>query len=206
MRAMGGVVCRPLAGEFGGAGFAEDGDADLAWVLEVFFDLLGDVAGKSHGAKVVDFAWVDDDADFASGLDGEGLSDAFEGGGDFFKAAEAFDVAFDGFAPRAGSSAGDGVGHLDDDGFDGAEFDFVVVGFDAVGDVFGEFEASGKVAADDGVGAFDFVVDGLADIVEERAASGGFDVGAHFVGDHGGDVRGFDGVTELILSAGGTEA
>ena len=119
-----------------GPGFAEDGDADLARVGEAFLDLLGDVAGEAHRFEVVDLAGVDDDADFASGLDGEGAADAFEGGGDFLEAAEALDVALDRFAARAGASAGDGVGDLDDDGLDGVEFDFVVVGLDAVGDGF----------------------------------------------------------------------
>src|SRR3954454_21987909 len=37
-----------------GAGLADDGDLDLAWVGQLLFDLLDDVAGQSAGGKVVD--------------------------------------------------------------------------------------------------------------------------------------------------------
>ena len=48
--------------------------------------------------------------------------------------------------------------------------------------------------------ALDLVVDGLADVVEEAAAAGDFDVGAELVRDHRGEVRRLDGVLELVLA------
>lgn len=38
-----------LLGEFGGAGFADDGDLDLTGILHALFDLLGDVASQAGG-------------------------------------------------------------------------------------------------------------------------------------------------------------
>src|SRR3954462_3098043 len=51
--------------------------------------------------------------------------------------------------------------------------DFVVVGFPRVGDGFGFAVATGELAADEGVRAFDLVRDRLADVVQERRSASG---------------------------------
>ncbi len=50
------------------------------------------------------------------------------------------------------------------------------------------------------VGAFDFVVDSLAEVVEEAAGAGDVDIGADFAGDHGRDVAGLDAVAHDVLA------
>ena len=67
---------KALLGDFDAAGFANDGDADLAGVLEFVFDLGGDVAGKGEGLVVVDLFGLNEDAKFAAGLNGECFFDA----------------------------------------------------------------------------------------------------------------------------------
>jgi hypothetical protein len=89
--------------EFDAAGFADDGDADLAGVLEVVFDAADDVAGELGGFVVGDFARLDEDAEFAARMDGEAFFDAGEGGAELFEVFDAFDVGSHGFAAGAGA-------------------------------------------------------------------------------------------------------
>ncbi len=60
----------------------------------------------------------------------------------------------------------------------------LVVGVDAVDDRRVHAEAAGDVGADEGVSAFDVVVDRLADVVEQAAAAAHADVGADLFRDH----------------------
>ena len=82
-----------LLGVFDAAGFADDGDADLAGVLEFVFDFADDAAGEGEGLFVVQDRRRNEDAEFATGLHGKGFFDAFEGHTNFFERFEAPDVS-----------------------------------------------------------------------------------------------------------------
>src|SRR5262249_38094228 len=84
-----------LPGEFNGPGFTDDGHLDLTGVLELVLDALGDVLRQPHGLLVRDAIAFDDDADFAAGLEREGLRDALEGVGDALELLEALDVGLE---------------------------------------------------------------------------------------------------------------
>ena len=54
----------------------------LPRILHVLLDAVGDISGEEHSRSVVHLFGFDDDADFAARLDGVGLLDAGETGGD----------------------------------------------------------------------------------------------------------------------------
>ncbi len=191
------------SGEIDGADFAEDGDADFAGVGHFGLDAFGDVAGDEFGGGVVAAFGIDDDADFAAGLDGEGLADALEARGDAFEFLQALDVAFEGFAAGTGAGAGDGVGGHDDRGVGAGGGDIVVVSADGVEDGFGLVEFADEFHAEGGVAAFLIVVHGFADVVEESGAAGEGAVETEFIGDHLAEEGDFDGVAEDVLAVAG---
>ena len=58
--------------------FAQHGDFDLAGIGQLLLERLGDVAANLGGRGVGRVLGVDDHAQLAAGLDGEGLVDALE--------------------------------------------------------------------------------------------------------------------------------
>ena len=78
-----------------------------------------------------------------------------------------------------------------------------MVGHDGVENVAGFTEFLGQVRADDGVGAFDLVVNGLAKVVEQAGALGPFYVHAQFGGHDAGQGGHFQGVLEHVLGVAG---
>ena len=113
-----------------------------------------------------------DDADLAAGLDGEGLLDAGEAGGDRFQLFHPLDVAVERFAAGAGARGAAGVGRGDEHRVGHVGADVVVVAEGGV-DHFGVFAvALEQVGADLRVAAFHLVVGGLADVVQQAGAAG----------------------------------
>lgn len=102
----------PLAREFDGTGFADDGDFDLAGILEVLLDLEGDLAGKVVRFHVPKLLGFDEDADLAACLESVGLLDALEAVCDRFKISKALEVILDVVAACARTGTGDGVSGL----------------------------------------------------------------------------------------------
>ena len=92
-----------LLREFDAAGFADDGDADLARVLQFFFDFAREAAGQCKGLFVVDLIGLDQHAEFAAGLDGEAFLDAGIGAANFFEVFDALDIGGHGFGAGAGA-------------------------------------------------------------------------------------------------------
>src|ERR1700741_3832116 len=124
---LGLTFAKVSAGEFGGAGLADDRDADLAGVGELLLDLLGDVAGDDLGLDVVHLLGLDHDADLAARLHGEDLLDAFLLDGDLLEALKAPHVHLKRLAPGAWTAAAYRVGGLGEHGLDRADLDLVVV-------------------------------------------------------------------------------
>src|SRR5439155_11167865 len=103
----------PLARDLHGFRLAEHGHANLAGVRQGLFDGRGNVARQLGRFAVVDAAGVDDDADFAAGLNGEGLVHAGEAAGDRFEFLQSLDVAVEAFATSTRSRRGDRIGGSD---------------------------------------------------------------------------------------------
>src|SRR6185437_142343 len=195
-----------LSGELGGAGLADDGDADLAGVGELLLDLLGDVAGDHLGLDVVDPVGLDHDPDLASGLHGEDLLDALVAAGDLLETLEPLHVHLQRLAAGTGTPAADPVRRLGEDGLDGADLDLVVVRLDVVHHVLRLAVPAGDLRADQRVAALDLVGERLADVVQHRAALEQYRVDPQLAGHHARDVGRLDQVPEHVLPVGGAVA
>src|SRR5512136_1385487 len=91
------------AGIFDRPHLADDGDLDLAGVVELGLDLGRGVLGQQGRLVVGDLEGLDDDADLAAGLQGEGLGDAFERAGDLLELLQPLDVGLEELAPGPGA-------------------------------------------------------------------------------------------------------
>src|SRR3954451_3645352 len=81
-----------LTSVVGGARLPNDGDLDLAGVLELLLDLAGDLVAEQHRAVVVERAGHDHHADLAAGLHRVDLVDAVVAGGGLLEGSQALDV------------------------------------------------------------------------------------------------------------------
>src|ERR1700709_462330 len=118
---------RPLLRELDRPRLADDRDLDLPRVLELAFDLAGDLPGEQHRGAVVDRRRPYDDADLAAGLHRVDLLDAGVARGDELELAQALDVGLQGLAGGARARAPHRAGGPDEDGLDGLRLDLVVV-------------------------------------------------------------------------------
>ncbi len=193
---------RRLFRGFGVALFADDGDFDDAGVLEFVFDSLADRAGDFARFLVVDFRRANDDADFATRLDGVGFQNAGQIRGDLFEAFEALEVVALGFGAGTGAGGGKGVCGNEETGVNAFGGDFLVVGGDGVDDCVRFAVGAEEIAADEGVAAFVFFADGFADVVEKAGAFRDDRVETDFGSEHGGKEGDFDGVVEDVLVEG----
>src|SRR4030042_593153 len=116
------------AGIFDRSHLPNDGDLDLAGVIELVLDLRGRLLGQERGPVVGDLLGLDDDADLPAGLQGEGLLDAFERRGDLLELLQPLDVRLEELAPGPGPGGRERVGGLDEDGLDRREVDVAGVG------------------------------------------------------------------------------
>ena len=91
--------------------------------------------------------------------------------GQLLEPFEPLDVRLQRLSPGAGPAAGHRVGGLGQHSLDGPDLDLVVVCLDGVHDVLVLAAPPGDLRADDGVAAFDFMRQRLADVVQgERTA------------------------------------
>ena len=89
------------------------------------------------------------------------------GVGDLFELLETLHVAFETFLTGAGACRGDGIGGLDQHVENAVGLDVGMMGLDGVDDFGLLAETAGRIGADHGMGAFDFMVDGLAEVVQQ---------------------------------------
>ena len=88
-------------------------DLDLSGVLQLLFDLLGDIPGQQDHLILRDLVGLDHDADLAAGLDRKGFLHSGEGRGDLLQLFQPLDIVFQVLPPGTGPGGGDGVGRLD---------------------------------------------------------------------------------------------
>src|SRR5215471_9584698 len=96
-----------LSGELNSPCFTDDGDLDLAGILQLVLDSLGDVFRKPHSLLVRHLFAFDDDADFAAGLKRERFRNALERVSDALELFEALHVRLEDVPPRARACGGD---------------------------------------------------------------------------------------------------
>ena len=130
-------------------------------------------AGNGKGAAIVHLLGQDKNPQFASGLDGEGTLDSGIRVGQLLQILNALEIGGHIFGAGAGSRGADGVGGADQDSYRAGGGNVVMVGSHAVDDEPRTRRSASNISPPvDGVGSFDLVIDGLADIVEEAGPFG----------------------------------
>src|ERR1700674_203560 len=156
-----------LFGVLDGASFADYGDSDLTWETQLGLDPFGDVPRHQLGRSVVDLLRLDQDPDFAPGLDGVGLLDSLEGIRDLLQLLEPLDIGLQRLAARTRARSGDGVGCDQQKRLEAMRLLVVVVCAYGVHDRCGHSVTLKQVSPDHRMRALDLVVDGFADVVEK---------------------------------------
>src|ERR687898_398987 len=172
-----------LPGHLANPALADNRHLYLAGILEVTLYLLGDVVGQLGGDTVVHFGGLDHNPNLTSGLDRIGFVYASVAEGDVLQGAQALYVGLRRLAPGAGAGRRDCV----------CSGDQHVLHLTAL---------LRESASDQGVGALDFVVYGLPDIVQQGGSAGDLDVGTELLGHHAAEVGYFDRVGEHVLAVG----
>src|SRR5689334_3003334 len=91
---------------------ANQDDLDLARVLKLRLDAPRDLLGHRRHANVIDVVWHDDDAHFATGLDGVDLIHTLVAGRDPLEALQPLHIRLERFAACAGPRPRDRVRRL----------------------------------------------------------------------------------------------
>src|ERR1044071_1658958 len=116
-----------LLGELDAARFANHSHADLAGILQGFFDLAGDIAGEDEGLAIINLVGLNHHPQLASGLDGETFVDTAKGHTDLLEVLQPVDIGGHGFRAGSGTRGADGVGGADEDSQDGGVGHLIVV-------------------------------------------------------------------------------
>src|SRR5918993_72786 len=191
-----------LPGHLADPALADNRHLYLAGILEVGLYLLGDVVGQLGCDPVVHFGGLDHDSDLTSGLNRVGFVYPSVAKGDVLEGAQALDVGLRRLAPGAGAGRRDRVCRGDEYILHRLHLDLVVVGAYGAHHFVRLPALLRKAAPDQGVGALDLVVYGLADIVQQGCPAGDLDVGAELLGHHTAEVGHLHGVGQHVLAVG----
>ena len=181
-----------LLGEAHRAALADDRDADLAGVGEIFFYFPGDVPAQQVSGVIVHIIGIDHDAEFPPGLDGVGLGNAVKGSGNVFQILKTLDIVFQQFLARSGPCAGQRIRGLNQNRKRGFGAHILMMGGNGMDDILAFSVLFGDIRADDGVRAFHLMIHGLADVMQQTGPLGPLDIHAQFGGHHaaqGGDFK-----------------
>src|SRR3954470_11463401 len=194
-----------LPGELNGARLPDHGHLDLARVFEFILDAARDVLRQPDRLLVGDALAFDDDTDFASGLEREGLGDPFERIGDAFEFFQAFDVRLENVAPGTRARRRDRVGGLYDHCFERRPVDVHVVRGDRHQDRFAFAVLPQEVKSKLQVRALQIAIDRLANVVQERGPRGDVAVEPDFLCHDAGEKCDFLRMVQDVLSVAGSE-
>src|SRR5215203_3222835 len=191
-----------LPGHLANPALADNRHLYLARILEVSLYLLGDIVGQLGGDTVVHFRGLDHNPYLTSGLDRVGFVYPSVSEGDVLQGAQALDVGLCSLAPGAGTGRRDRVCGGDQHVLHRLHLDLVVVGAYGAHHVVRLPTLLREAAPDQGVGALDFMVYGLADIVQQGGPADDLDVGTELLGHHAAKVGDLDGVGQHVLAVG----
>lgn len=108
-------------------------------------------------------------------------------------AFQTLDIVLHVLTACAGTSGGDGIGCLNQTGYDGLRLNVAMVGGDGVNHQLVLLVAASQIYADLHMAAFDLVVNSLAQVMEQTGTLGSGHIGAQFGGQQAGDMGDFDG-------------
>src|SRR5215210_8932895 len=181
---------------------SDNGHLYLARILQVRLYLLGNVVGQLGGDPVVHLRGLDHYPYLTSGLDSVGFIYPSVAEGDVLQGAEALYIGLRRLAPCAGAGRRDRVCGGDQHVLHRLHLDLVVVGAYGAHHVVRLPALLREAAPDQGVGALDFMVNGLADIVQQGGPADDLDVGTELLGHHAAEVGDLDGVGQHVLAVG----
>src|SRR5438552_8034262 len=179
---------------------------DLARVLELVFDLAGDLVREQDRLVVVDLLRLHDPPDLATGLERVDLLDAAVVAGQLLEGLEALDVVLEALAASAGTRGRDRVGRDQQHRFDGLWLHLVVMRLDRVHDSVALAVAPRELGRDRGVRALDLVGQRLAEIVQERGPPRRLHARVELRGHDPGEVDDLERVLEDVLAVARPEA
>src|SRR5918993_2033002 len=191
--------------ELNGARLPDHGDLDLPWILQLVLDPFGDVPRQPNRRFVRDLFALDDDADFAAGLECKGLRDPVERIGNPFELFEALHVGLEDVAPGAGSRRGHGISRLDDHGLKGGPVDIHMVSGDGHQDRFALAVLFQEVEAQFEMRALEVTVDRLSDVMQEGRAGCDLAIESELLGHDAGQERDFLRMVQHVLAVAGAE-
>ena len=194
-----------LLGVFHCAAFADHVHLDLAGIIQLFLDLLGDGTGQQNQLVVADGIRFYHDAHLAAGLHGKGVFHALEAAADLFQILQPLDVAFQVLAAGTGPCGADGVGGHHDEGQRSLGLHIAMVRLNGVNNGGVLLVLAGNLHTDLDVAAFDLVIQSLADVMQQTRAAGLGHVHAHLAGQQTGEIGNLQRVVQYVLAEAGAE-
>src|SRR5205823_415614 len=168
-------------------------------ILQGLFNLSRNVAREDKSLLIVNLIRLNHHPQLPAGLDGETSINAWKRQADLLQVFQSVDISRHRFRASAGARGADGVGGADEYSQNVGVGDFVVMRGDAVDHIFGFTVTLDELCPDDGVGAFDFVIDGLADVVQQAGPLGGGNVEPQFRPHQSHQLGDFDRVIQDVL-------
>ena len=153
---------------------------DLTGIRHFRFDLLCDISCEKNHLVFRDFLRLYHDADLAAGLNGIRACNAREAARNLFQLFQTLDIVFNVFTAGTRTGGGNRISRLNQAGNHGMRLNIVVVSFHCVDDVFVFFIFAKNINTDGDVRTFHFMVDALADIMQETRTLCCVDIDAEF--------------------------
>ena len=177
----------------------------MARVLHRFLNLARHILGQLQRSQVIDVVRPHHHSHFAPGLQRKCLLNAGERVANVFQRANAFDVLLQIFTARARSGAGHRIRHFHNHSLKRLLLHFVVMGRNRIANLWAHAVALGNLGADGSVRAFNLVVNGFAQIVQQAAGFGQRHIRANLRRNHAGQQRSLHGMGVLVLAIRGAE-
>lgn len=128
-------ISESLLGICNTASLADDSNLDLTGIGHLVLNLGCNLSAQCLGLCIVHLVGTDDDAQFATCLNGIGLRYAWIAHSDGFKIVQTLDISLNDFTTGTRTGTRDSVTNLYDGSQQGLHLHFVVVGTDGVADI-----------------------------------------------------------------------
>src|SRR6266702_6790237 len=172
----------------------------MAGIGHLRLDLLGNILGQNNGALVADVLTGYHDPDLAARLNGKRVKHSGKGTGNALQVFKALDVGFHHLPAGAGSCAGKGIGCLYKHRHDRLRLFILMMGHNRM-DNLGRFAVFFRqISADDRMGALNFVIDGLAQVVKKSRPLGLLDIDSKLCSHYPAQEGNLQGVLIDVLA------
>ena len=179
----------------------------LTWpILHFILDLLCNVMRQNNGSSFIEHLGNNHNADFATRLHGVRTPQRPYGHSRFPRTSQDALRNFEAFFASARTSGRNGIGGLDQNIEHAIRLDIGMVRLNRMNN-FGPFtEATSKVGADYGMGSFDFMVDGFAEVMKQAGALSRNRIKAELRSHNAAQVRDLERMVQDALAKRGAES